>query len=96
MLYEYCINNDLSKERILKVLKEYDSIKKFETNNVEDVIKECNEFGLEYVSKKYNVHIDDLKQYPYFRFKKRDKEGKKREPVRIPTKPTNPVVDIFD
>lgn len=96
MLYEYCINNNLSKERILDVLKEYDSIKKFETNNVEDVMRECREFGLEYVSKKYNVRIDDLKQYPKFRFKKRDDKGKKREPVRVPTKPTNPVVDIFD
>lgn len=96
MLYEYCINNNLSKNQILAILKEYDSMKRFETNNVEDIIRECNELGLEYVSKKYNVSIDELKNYPKFRFKKRDKKGKKREPVRVPTKPTNPVVDIFD
>ena len=62
MLYEYCINNDLSKEQILAVLKEYDSIKKFETNNVEDVIKECNEFGLKQVSEKYGVDEKYLKE----------------------------------
>ena len=51
MLYEYCINNNLSKDQILAVLKEYDSIKKFKTNSIADIKSEIAEFGLEYVSK---------------------------------------------
>ena len=62
MLYEYCINNNLSKDQILAVLKEYDSIKKFKTNSIADIKSEIAEFGLEYVSKKYDVSENYLKE----------------------------------
>lgn len=62
MLYEYCINNNLSKDQILAVLKEYDSIKKFKTNSIADIKNEIAEFGLEYVSKKYDVSENYLKE----------------------------------
>lgn len=62
MLYEYCINNNLSKDQILAVLKEYDSIKKFKTNSIEDIKSEIAEFGLEQVSKKYGVSENYLKE----------------------------------
>ena len=62
MLYEYCINNNLSKDQILAVLKEYDSIKKFKTNSIADIKSEIAEFGLEYVSKKYGVSENYLKE----------------------------------
>ena len=94
MLYEYCINNNLSKDQILAVLKEYDSTKKFETNNVEDVQREVQEKGPSYVSSKYGVKSDLLKQYPGFRFKKRDKDGKKRQEQTISVA-QEPVFDLF-
>ncbi|WP_297979215.1 hypothetical protein [uncultured Methanobrevibacter sp.] len=95
-LSEWIKLNNIPNNRILKILEEYEQIKAIEFNDPEDVQKEVEEHGLRYVAYKYNVGEKELKEYGW-RFKKRDKDGKRREETPIvKTDEQKPLVDIFD
>lgn len=89
----------LSKKKILEAIKMRDDIVPFKTNDVEDIMREIEEFGASYVANHHCISEEILLSYPYFKkYQKRWMKKQKNPKVgqqATESQKQKPVFDIF-
>lgn len=96
MLLEWFKRNPVSKKKMLDVIEEWESIKPFETDDIESLEKAVAEHGRRYVAYQKGVSEETIKSHKW-KFRRFDDDGKRRKETPIHKEAEQePIFDIFD
>lgn len=95
MLSEWFKKNPVSKNKMLDVIKEWEEIEPFETDDICSLEAAVAKHGRRYVAYQKGVSEDTIKEHKW-KFKRFDVNGKRRKETPIhKTDEQEPIVDIF-